>query len=92
MFCLVIETVLFPASVAVVSATGEPNLCRTDEIGEILLSTKVEGADVESWYFGLKGRTEKTFKAHPIDESNHGQTESAFYTRSGLLGYVSPVS
>ena len=76
---------------AVVKAKGEPNLCRVDEIGEILLCTKADSTDVESRYFGLQGRTEKIFKAHPVDAGNHGQREEAFYTRTGLLGYVNPV-
>jgi len=79
------------ATVAVVKLDGEPNLCRVDEIGEILLCSKADTNNVESWYFGLKGRTEKMFKAHPVDESNHGQREEAFYIRTGLLGYVNPV-
>ena len=71
---------------------GEPVLCRTDEIGEILLSSKPNEVDTDSSYFGLKGLTEKIFKAHPIDESSNGRVESACYTRTGLLGYLNPVS
>ena len=71
--------------------SGEPNLCRVDEIGEIVLCTKSDATSVDSWYFGLQGRTDKVFKAHPVDESNHMQEEEAFYTRTGLLGYVNPV-
>ena len=74
-----------------VKSEGEPFLCRTDEIGEILLSNKPNKIDSDSCYFGLTGLTEKIFKAHPVDESSHGRVESAYYTRTGLLGYLNPV-
>lgn len=79
-----------------VSIDGEPHLCRTDEIGELLLCTRPADASdagvLESWYFGLKGISEKKFNAHPVDESNHRRAEPASYVRTGLVGYVNPVS
>ncbi|CAK8673806.1 unnamed protein product [Clavelina lepadiformis] len=75
---------------AIVKVDGEPSLCRTDEVGEILLCTKPsDSLDSGSWYYGLKGISEKVFHAHPIDESNQ-QVEVASYIRTGLLGYVDP--
>ena len=77
----------------------QPSLCRSDEIGEIVLCTKPgRGRDeeeedtTESLYYGLKGLTEKVFKCHPVDESDHDHEEENDYVRTGLLGYVNPVS
>ena len=83
---------IYLGSVAIVKAEGEPVLCKTDEIGEILLSSKPQEVDSDSCYFGLTGLTEKIFKAHPTDGNSHGLVESACYTRTGLLGYLNPVS
>uniref|UniRef100_H2ZBW7 AMP-dependent synthetase/ligase domain-containing protein n=1 Tax=Ciona savignyi TaxID=51511 RepID=H2ZBW7_CIOSA len=80
-------------TIAVVAMNGPANLCRTDEIGEILVCPKPTCAPDEgagSSYFGLKGISEKVFRCQPIDESNHGQIENGLFTRTGLLGYMNP--
>nr|XP_018668928.1 disco-interacting protein 2 homolog C isoform X1 [Ciona intestinalis] len=84
---------LLGCTVAVVSVTGSANLCRTDEIGEILVCPKpTDSADepAGSWYYGLSGISEKMFRCHPVDESNHGQTDNGLFIRTGLLGYMNP--
>ena len=77
---------------AVVKTDGEPRLCQSDEIGEILLCSKPIDAESGSSYYGLSGLTEKVFGAHPIDVSSNNRIESLSYTRTGLLGYLNPVS
>uniref|UniRef100_H2ZBW5 DMAP1-binding domain-containing protein n=1 Tax=Ciona savignyi TaxID=51511 RepID=H2ZBW5_CIOSA len=84
---------LLGCTIAVVAMNGPANLCRTDEIGEILVCPKPTCAPDEgagSSYFGLKGISEKVFRCQPIDESNHGQIENGLFTRTGLLGYMNP--
>lgn len=71
----------------VVKMEGTSYLCKTDEVGEICVNS---GATA-SQYWGLQGLTNSTFKVQPLqaDGSLLGDAE---YTRSGLLGFLGPVS
>lgn len=71
----------------VVKVEGASYLCKTDEVGEICVNS---GASA-SQYWGLQGLTNNTFKVQPLqaDGSLLGEAE---YTRSGLLGFLGPVS
>nr|CAB3238033.1 disco-interacting protein 2 homolog C [Phallusia mammillata] len=79
---------------AVVRMEGEPNLCQTDEIGEVVVCAKPGDTPVNgslgSWYYGLKGISERVFKSHPVDENNHRRREQASFVRTGLVGYLNP--
>lgn len=46
----------------IVRPDGPPQLCRTDEIGEICVSSRTGGM----MYFGLAGVTKNTFEVHDI--------------------------
>lgn len=46
----------------IVRPDGPPQLCRTDEIGEICVSSRTGGM----MYFGLAGVTKNTFEVHEI--------------------------
>jgi len=78
---------LFSAVIVVVRMDGPPNLCKTDEVGEICIQSSATG----SQYWGLQGLTNHTFKVQPLqaDGTVLGEQE---YSRSGLLGFLGPVS
>ena len=80
--------VLPGAMIVVVKLEGTPHVCRTDEVGEIC----VAGAAVGSQYWGLKGLTNSIFKVQPLLPDDTFITENAHYVRSGLLGFLGPVS
>lgn len=46
----------------IVRPDGPPQLCRTDEIGEICVSSRTGGM----MYFGLAGVTKNTFEVHDM--------------------------
>jgi hypothetical protein len=46
----------------IVKPDGPPHLCKTDEIGEICVSSRTGGM----MYFGLAGVTKNTFEVHDI--------------------------
>lgn len=46
----------------IVRPDGPPQLCKTDEIGEICVSSRTGGM----MYFGLAGVTKNTFEVHDI--------------------------
>ena len=48
----------FTARIAVVKPTGNPIICKTDEVGELVMQSPGTG----SAYWGLSGRTTTTFK------------------------------
>lgn len=85
----------------VVRVEGPSYVCRTDEVGEICVS----GDGVGNQYWGLPGKTNHTFRVVPLpppDESNQpnappplplsNETTSTTYVRTGLLGFLGPVS
>ncbi|CAB1330183.1 unnamed protein product, partial [Coregonus sp. 'balchen'] len=66
---------------------GPPQLCKTDEIGEIVLNSRAGG----TMYYGLPGVTKNTFEVIPVNQAGAPIGELPF-TRTGLLGFVGPGS
>lgn len=52
--------ILFAAKIAVVKMDGSPYLCKSDEVGELCISSGATG----SAYWGLAGKTNHTFKVN----------------------------
>uniref|UniRef100_A0A8C6T2L1 Disco interacting protein 2 homolog C n=1 Tax=Neogobius melanostomus TaxID=47308 RepID=A0A8C6T2L1_9GOBI len=75
------------ALMCVVRPEGPPQLCRTDEIGEICVCTAATGSS----YYGLSGMTKNTFEVSvPVVQRGLPVSEVPF-TRTGLLGFIGPV-
>lgn len=83
------------ADMVVVRSEGPPVLCKTDQVGEICVTSGASGHS----YFGLDGMTNATFKVLPMIEESDAKSESGtltkplsedFYVRSGLLGFLGP--
>lgn len=77
--------VLPGAVIVIVRVEGAPVICKTDEVGEIIVSS---GAAASS-YWGLPGLTQTTFKVRPETEDGTLVGENEF-TRTGLLGFLGP--
>ncbi|CAL8277044.1 unnamed protein product [Lota lota] len=71
------------AVMCVVRPEGFPQLCRTDEIGELCVSSVATGTG----YYGLTGMTKNTFEVFPVSENGVPLGERGF-TRTGLLGFL----
>ncbi|TDG53237.1 hypothetical protein AWZ03_000052 [Drosophila navojoa] len=87
------------AQMVVVRSEGAPVLCKTDQVGEICVTSGSTGAS----YFGLDGMTNSTFKVQPLLEDPEQPKETGgtivsspkplseeYYVRSGLLGFLGP--
>ncbi|XP_042283830.1 disco-interacting protein 2 homolog C isoform X4 [Thunnus maccoyii] len=80
-----VGSVMPGAMMCVVKPEGVPQLCKTDEIGELCVCTVATGTS----YYGLAGMTKNTFEVFPM--SNSGAPISEFpFTRTGLLGFIGP--
>ena len=66
---------------------GPPYVCKTDEVGEICVNSPATGTQ----YWGLTGVSLNTFRVTPL-LSDGVPLSDAEYTRSGLLGFLGPVS
>lgn len=75
------------AVIVVVRMDGQPYLCKTDEVGEICVHSSATGCH----YWGLQGLTNQTFKVQPLQPDGTAISD-AEYVRSGLLGFLGPVS
>uniref|UniRef100_A0AAR2JYM6 DMAP1-binding domain-containing protein n=1 Tax=Pygocentrus nattereri TaxID=42514 RepID=A0AAR2JYM6_PYGNA len=75
------------ALMCIVKPDGPPMLCKTDEIGEIVVNSRAGG----TMYYGLSGVTKNTFEVIPVNASGAPIGEIPF-VRSGLLGFVGPGS
>ncbi|MBN3295176.1 DIP2A protein, partial [Amia calva] len=73
------------ALVCVVRVEGTPYLCRTDEVGEICVSSNSTGIS----YFGLPGITKNVFETIPVTAAGVPISDRHF-TRTSLLGFVGP--
>ncbi|XP_077592069.1 disco-interacting protein 2 homolog C-like [Stigmatopora nigra] len=71
--------------VCVVKPEGVPQLCQTDEIGEMCVCAVATGTS----YYGLAGMTKNTFEVYPVSGSGGLVSEYAF-ARTGLLGFIGP--
>lgn len=82
------------ANMVVVRSEGIPVLCKTDQVGEICVTSGATG----NVYFGLDGMTNATFKVQPLLEDPDPKDPTAvgkpfsdeLYVRSGLLGFLGP--
>ncbi|XP_069367636.1 disco-interacting protein 2 homolog C isoform X2 [Paralichthys olivaceus] len=80
-----VGSVMPGAMMCVVKLEGVPQLCKTDEIGELCVCTVATGTS----YYGLAGMTKNTFEVFPM--SSNGAPVSEFpFTRTGLLGFIGP--
>uniref|UniRef100_A0A671QPS1 Disco-interacting protein 2 homolog B-A n=1 Tax=Sinocyclocheilus anshuiensis TaxID=1608454 RepID=A0A671QPS1_9TELE len=75
------------ALMCIVKPDGPPMLCKTDEIGEIVLNSRAGG----TMYYGLPGVTKNTFEVIPVNSGGTPIGDVPF-TRTGLLGFVGPGS
>uniref|UniRef100_A0A3Q3M265 Disco-interacting protein 2 homolog Ba n=1 Tax=Mastacembelus armatus TaxID=205130 RepID=A0A3Q3M265_9TELE len=75
------------ALMCIVKPDGPPQLCKTDEIGEIVINSRAGG----TMYYGLPGVTKNTFEVIPVNQAGAPIGEIPF-TRTGLLGFVGPGS
>uniref|UniRef100_A0A8C1QQ89 Disco-interacting protein 2 homolog Bb n=1 Tax=Cyprinus carpio TaxID=7962 RepID=A0A8C1QQ89_CYPCA len=78
---------VMPGGVCATNPDGPPMLCKTDEIGEIVVNSRAGG----NMYYGLHGVTKNTFEVIPVNASGTPIGEIPF-VRSGLLGFVGPGS
>uniref|UniRef100_A0A3Q2CGE2 Disco-interacting protein 2 homolog Ba n=1 Tax=Cyprinodon variegatus TaxID=28743 RepID=A0A3Q2CGE2_CYPVA len=74
------------ALMCIVKPDGPPQLCKTDEIGEIVINSRAGG----TMYYGLPGVTKNTFEVIPVNQAGAPIGEIPF-ARTGLLGFVGPV-
>uniref|UniRef100_A0A665WPT9 Disco-interacting protein 2 homolog B-A-like n=1 Tax=Echeneis naucrates TaxID=173247 RepID=A0A665WPT9_ECHNA len=75
------------ALMCIVKPDGPPQLCKTDEIGEIIINSRAGG----TMYYNLPGVTKNTFEVIPVNANGVPIGEIPF-VRSGLLGFVGPGS
>ncbi|XP_036375322.1 disco-interacting protein 2 homolog C isoform X6 [Megalops cyprinoides] len=80
-----VGTVMPGGLMCVVKPDGVPQLCKTDEIGELCVCSIATGTS----YYGLSGMTKNTFEVFPMSSSGAPISEYPF-TRTGLLGFVGP--
>ncbi|XP_039609526.1 disco-interacting protein 2 homolog C isoform X11 [Polypterus senegalus] len=80
-----VGTVMPGALMCVVRPDGIPQLCKTDEIGEICVCSIATGTS----YYGLSGMTKNTFEVFPMTGSGAPISEYPF-VRTGLLGFIGP--
>nr|DBA19926.1 TPA: hypothetical protein GDO54_015681 [Pyxicephalus adspersus] len=73
------------ASMCVVKAEGSPYLCKTDEVGELCMSSSSTGTA----YYGLHGITKNIFETIPLT-SNGDPVSNQPFARTGLLGFIGP--
>ncbi|KAM7390105.1 hypothetical protein PAMA_008325 [Pampus argenteus] len=71
--------------VCVVKPEGVPQLCQTDEIGELCVCSVATGTS----YYGLTGMTKNTFEVYPVSSSGGLISDYAF-VRTGLLSFIGP--
>ncbi|XP_065085798.1 disco-interacting protein 2 isoform X3 [Ochlerotatus camptorhynchus] len=84
------------ATMIVVNAEGPAVLCKTDQVGEICVTSGSTGTT----YYGLDGMTNSTFKVQALTEpppALEGEVQTLgkpisdeLYVRSGLLGFLGP--
>ncbi|XP_029101984.1 disco-interacting protein 2 homolog C isoform X5 [Scleropages formosus] len=80
-----VGTVMPGALLCVVKPDGVPQLCQTDEVGELCVCSIATGMS----YYGLSGMTKNTFEVFPTSSTGAPVSEYPF-ARTGLLGFVGP--
>ena len=63
-------------------------LCKTDEVGELCVSSPGTAGE----YYGLSGLTNTTFRVVPTQPEDGTTMSEATFVRTGLLGFLGPVS
>ena len=87
--CRVLEHVfVLSATLVVLRIDGPPVVCKTDEVGEICMNSGAVG----SAYWGLPGLTNTSFKVRPLPEEGSETPWELEFVRTGLLGFLGPVS
>ena len=90
-FCCLLNNNIFvlAATLVVLRIDGPPVVCKTDEVGEICMNSGAVG----SAYWGLPGLTNTSFKVRPLpDEGSETPPWELEFVRTGLLGFLGPVS
>ncbi|KAL7976491.1 hypothetical protein Chor_008440 [Crotalus horridus] len=82
---LSVLTVQDVAIMCAVKPDGVPQLCRTDEVGELCVCAIATGTS----YYGLSGMTKNTFEVFPMTTLGAPISEYPFI-RTGLLGFIGP--
>ncbi|XP_055705773.1 disco-interacting protein 2 isoform X5 [Phlebotomus papatasi] len=90
---------VMPATtMVVVRSEGPPVLCKTDQVGEICVTSGASGTS----YYGLDGLTNSAFRVQPLPEDPPEPKDPSVpqpppkpiteehYVRSGLLGFLGP--
>lgn len=80
---------ILPNSYAAVAKVNDTTkLCKTDEVGEILISSPAVG----SCYWGLQGMTNSIFRERPkqADGVEAAVYDNQSFVKTGLLGFVGP--
>ncbi|CAB4061952.1 Disco-interacting protein 2 homolog C,Disco-interacting protein 2,Disco-interacting protein 2 homolog A,Disco-interacting protein 2 homolog B-A,Disco-interacting protein 2 homolog B [Lepeophtheirus salmonis] len=78
--------VLPDATLVVLKIDGQPQVCKTDEVGEICMSS----TSVATSYWGLPGLTNSTYRVRPENEDGSYCYGEAAFVRTGLLGFLGP--
>lgn len=80
---------ILPNSYAAVAKINDTTqLCKTDEVGEILISSPAVG----SCYWGLQGLTNSVFRERPKQDDGAAVYDNQSFVRTGLLGFIGPGS
>ncbi|XP_055359610.1 disco-interacting protein 2 homolog C isoform X2 [Betta splendens] len=80
-----VGSVMAGALMCVVKPEGLPQLCRSDEVGELCVCAAATGSS----YYGLAGVSKSTFEVFPVSNNGAAVGELPF-TRTGLLGFIGP--
>lgn len=79
---------ILPSTYAAVAKVNDTTqLCKTDEVGEILISSPAVGSN----YWGLQGLTNSIFRERPTQDGAAIYDNQSF-VRTGLLGFIGPGS
>lgn len=76
-----------PALMCIVKPDGPPQLCKTDEIGEIVINSRAGG----TMYYGLPGVTKNTFEVFQssIFIFAYKLVASVFYSKTSSMSVFS---
>lgn len=78
---------ILPSSYATVVKVNDTSaLCKTDEVGEIIVCAPSVG----SCYWGLPGLTNSVFRERPKQEEGAAMYDNQAFVKTGLLGFVGP--
>lgn len=87
MVSLSVVPYVWTAMMVVIKLDGAPYLCKTDEVGELCVCAGYTGTS----YWGLQGITIQTFQVQPLMADGRLLGDK-LYVRTGLIGFLGPVS